>query len=113
MPLKIIETKNLLEHMNLDNRGEERYKELNTYFRIKIDQLLRQDEQLKEQLEQSSKLQINDIVTQMNEADQERWTEFLKLDKLKLEVDMWNHLHGIGTPFQPGLGFNSPEDTTW
>lgn len=99
--------------MKLENWDEERYKELNTYFRIKIDQLLRQDGQLKQQLEQGSNLQVKDIVAQMNDDDQERWEEFLKLDKLKLEVDMWNHLHGIGTPFQPGFGFNSPEDTTW
>lgn len=99
--------------MKLEHWDEARYKELNTYFRIRIEQMLRQDEQLKEQLERGRNLQVKDIVAQMNEDDQERWEEFIYLDKLKLEVDMWNHLHGRGTPYQPGTGFTSPEDTTW
>ncbi len=99
--------------MNLEHWDEARYKELNTYFRIKIEQLLRQDEQLRENLVPKKNLDVQDIVAQMHEDDQERWEEFMMLDKLKLEVDMWNHLHGNGTPYQPGFGFNSPEDTTW
>ena len=102
-----------MENIDLGNWDEERYKELNTYFRIIIEQMLRHHEQLKEQVEQGRSLEMKDIVAQMNTDDQERGEEFIHLDKLKMEVDIWNHLHGKGTPFKPGTGFNKPEDTTW
>lgn len=62
-----------MENLNLDEWDEERYKELNTYFRIRIEQMLRQDDQLKNQLEQGTKLEVRDIVAHMNDDDQERW----------------------------------------
>lgn len=98
---------------NLENWDEERYKELNTYFRIKIDLMLRTDQYLIDQVQQGQNLQLNDLVAQFSEEDQSRWDEFIKLNKIKLEVDMWNHLHGKGPGFQPVFGFVSPEDTTW
>ena len=97
----------------MENGDEARYKELNTYFRIRIEQLLRQDEYLKDKLKQGHNLQVKDIVAHMSADDQERWQEFLELDQLKMQADIWNHLHGRGTPYQPGTGFSNPEDTTW
>lgn len=102
-----------MDQNEFENWDEERYKDLNVYFRIRIEQLLRQDTYLLEKMKMGNNLQVNDIVTQMNQDDQERWEEFLILDQQKLQVDMWNHLHGRGTPFRPGSGFSNPEDTTW
>ncbi len=100
--------------MNLDNWDEERYKELNTYFRIIIEQMLRTNTDLKEKMQQGSNLQLNDLVAQFHEDDKERWIEFLDLDKIKMQIDIWDHLHGRGTRFKPGEGFVNPEDdTTW
>ncbi|ARS35228.1 hypothetical protein [Pontibacter actiniarum] len=100
--------------MNLENWNEERYKELNTYFRIIIEQMLRNNVELAEQQQAGHSLQLDDLVAQFSEDDKERWDEFLQLDRKKMEVDMWNHLHGNGTRFQPGVGFTNPDDdTTW
>ncbi|WP_347159091.1 hypothetical protein [Pontibacter chitinilyticus] len=99
--------------MNLENWDAERYQELNTYFRIKIDHLLRTDPHLQEQLQLHNNLPLPELVAQLSEEDQARWEEFLVLDRLKLQADMWNHLNGTGPRYQPGLGFTSPEDTTW
>lgn len=98
--------------MNLEKWDEERYKELNTYFKIIIEQMLRTDTQLKEKLQQNINLQLSDLIAHFNEDDQERWEEFLALDKLKMEIDMWEHLNGRGTRFKPGEGFVNPEDDT-
>ncbi|MBC5991405.1 hypothetical protein [Pontibacter cellulosilyticus] len=103
-----------MDMKNLENWDEERYKELNTYFRIKIEQMLRTNTELQEQLQQSSKLHLHDLVAYFSEDDQERWQEFLELDQLKMQKDMWDHLHGKGTRFKPGEGFVNPDDdTTW
>lgn len=100
--------------MNLENWNEERYKELNTYFRIIIEQMLRTNSSLVERQQQDTKMDLEELVAHFSEDDQERWAEFLELDKLKMQVDMWNHLNGNGTRFQPGVGFINPdEDTTW
>lgn len=98
--------------MNLENWDEERYKELNTYFRIRIEQMLRTNPELQQQ--QSGNLHLNDLVSYFSEDDKERWEEFMALDKLKMQKDMWDHLHGKGTRFMPGEGFVNPDDdTTW
>ena len=103
-----------MENHNLENWNAERYKELNTYFRIKIDHMLRTDPKLQARLQEQANMQLSDLVNQFSEDDQERWEEFIQLDKLKMQVDMWNHLNGNGTRYQPGLGFTNPEDdTTW
>ncbi|AKD04186.1 hypothetical protein POKO110462_11460 [Pontibacter korlensis] len=102
-----------MENPNLENWDEERYKELNTYFRIKIELMLRTNPHLLAQ-QQESTLHLRELVAEFNEGDKERWDEFMRLDKLKLEADMWDHLHGKGTRYRPGLGFTNPEDdTTW
>ncbi|MCC9136051.1 hypothetical protein ACFSKU_16390 [Pontibacter silvestris] len=102
-----------MENKDLENWNEERYKELNTYFRIKIELLLRTNPHLKDQMQQGHNLKLNDLVMQLSEEDKQRWEEFIVLDKIKLEVDMWNHLNGTGPGYQPGIGFINPEDTTW
>ncbi|MDX5421218.1 MAG: hypothetical protein LPK14_03115 [Hymenobacteraceae bacterium] len=103
-----------MNNINLENWDEQRYKELNTYFRIKIEHMLSQNAALKERLEETNKLQLSDLVAQFSADDKERWAEFLELDQLKMQVDMWNHLHGHGTRYEPGLGFtNTEDDTTW
>lgn len=99
-----------MDIQSLENWDAARYKELNTYFRIKIDHMLRTNPELQEQLN----MQLSDLVNQFSDDDRERWEEFIYLDKLKMQVDMWNHLNGNGTRYQPGLGFTNPEDdTTW
>ncbi|WP_242919481.1 hypothetical protein [Pontibacter liquoris] len=103
-----------MEEMNPENWNEARYKELNTYFRIKIEHMLRTDTHMQEQLEQNPKLELADLVAHFSEEDQERWKEFIALDQQKMKVDMWNHLNGTGTRYEPGIGFTSTEDdTTW
>ncbi|GHA60442.1 hypothetical protein [Pontibacter akesuensis] len=103
-----------MENQNLENWDADRYKELNTYFRIKIDHMLRTDPELQARLQEQANMQLSDLVNQFSEDDQERWEEFIRLDKQKMQVDMWNHLNGNGTRYQPGLGFTNPEDdTTW
>ncbi|PRY12410.1 hypothetical protein CLV24_108154 [Pontibacter ummariensis] len=97
-----------MENPHLENWDEEKYTHLNTYFRIRIEQLLRQDPELQQLLEQN-KAQLQDVVNSMNEDDQERWQEFVELDQQKLQIDMWNHLHGIGTPYNPRTGFRGPD----
>jgi len=101
-----------MEKINLENWDEGRYKELNTYFRIKIAHLLNTSPQLQEQLQQHKQLQLDELIAHLSDDDRERWAEFLALDKLKMEVDMWNHLHGRGTRYSPGLGFTNPDDDT-
>ncbi|WP_187261477.1 hypothetical protein [Pontibacter beigongshangensis] len=98
-----------MKNEHLENWDEARYKELNTYFRIRIELLLRSDPQL----QQNGNLQLSDLVAYFDEDDRQRWDEFLVLDKQKLEADMWNYLHGEGPRFRPGFGFSSPEDATW
>ncbi|TPE43277.1 hypothetical protein [Pontibacter mangrovi] len=102
-----------MENPNLEHWNEERYKELNTYFRIKIELLLRTNPHLVAQ-QQESTLHLQELVAEFSQEDKERWEEFMRLDKLKMEIDMWDHLHGKGTRYRPGLGFtNSEDDTTW
>ncbi len=100
--------------MNLANWDGERYKELNTYFRIMIEQLLRTNSDLQAHMQQNANLKLDDLVEHFSPDDQERWQEFLELDQMKMQIDMWDHLNGRGTRFKPGEGFVNPDDdTTW
>ncbi|WP_266205141.1 hypothetical protein [Pontibacter kalidii] len=104
----------MMENPNLENWDEARYKELNTYFRIKIELMLRTNPHLVAQQQESSNMHLQELLNEFDADDRERWEEFIQLDKLKLEADMWDHLHGRGTRFRPGLGFTNPDDdTTW
>ncbi|WP_299762551.1 hypothetical protein [uncultured Pontibacter sp.] len=102
-----------MENPHLENWDETRYKELNTYFRIKIEHMLRTNPHLVAQQQESS-IHLQELIAEFGEDDKERWAEFIRLDKLKMEADMWDHLHGRGSRFRPGLGFTSAnDDTTW
>jgi hypothetical protein len=102
-----------MEKPNMENWDEARYKELNTYFRIKIEHMLRTNPHLVAQQQDNSTLHLQQLVNEFNEEDKERWEEFMRLDKLKMEADMWDHLHGRNTRYRPGIGFTDPDDTTW
>ncbi|MCX2740743.1 hypothetical protein [Pontibacter anaerobius] len=103
-----------MENPNLENWDEARYKELNTYFRIKIEQMLQTNPNLLAQQQESSTLHLQQLVAEFGEEDKERWEEFIRLDKLKMEAAMWDHLHGRGSRYRPGIGFTNPDqDTSW
>lgn len=103
-----------MENPNLEHWDEARYKELNIYFRIKIERLLHTNPQLLAQQQEKGTMPLQQLVDEFSADDRERWQEFLHLDKLKMEIDLWDHLHGRGTRYRPGLGFTNPDDdTTW
>ena len=104
----------MMENPNLGNWDEARYKELNTYFRIKIELMLRTNPHLVAQQQENTTMHLQQLVNELSDEDEERWEEFMKLDKQKMELDIWNHLHGKGTRYRPGIGFTkSDDDTTW
>jgi hypothetical protein len=95
---------------DLENWDEGRYKELNSYFRMRIQDMVDSDPRIKELMLQQNGLQLRDLVNNLAEHEQEMWQEFMKLDQLKLQIDMHNHLHGKGTPYNPLTGFASEEE---
>lgn len=92
---------------DLRNWDEERYLELNSYFRVKIQSMMDGDPYIKELVRQEKGLQLQDLVDRMSDQDQQLWDEFIYLDRIKLHQDMRNHLEGRGTPYKPGRGFGS------
>jgi chemotaxis response regulator CheB len=94
----------------LENWDEARYKELNNFFRMRIQDMVDADPHIKELMEQDNGLQLQDIIANLAPHEQEMWQEFIYLDKLKLQIDMYNHLHGKGTPYNPLTGFANEED---
>ncbi|GEO07347.1 hypothetical protein AAE02nite_50110 [Adhaeribacter aerolatus] len=92
---------------DLENWDQARYTELNAYFRIKIRTLLESDPFLKEMVEQQKSISLPELIDRMTYRDQQRWSEFLVLDRIKLQVDIQNHLEGKGTPYNPQQGFSS------
>lgn len=103
-----------MQNPHEENWDEALYQELNVYFRIRIEQLLQTNAELRERQQNAETMQLEDLVSYFNEEDRERWQEFVELDRLKLQIDMWNHLHGVGSRYRPGLGFTKPdEDTSW
>lgn len=103
----------------MEKWDEERYVELNTYFRIRIQGMVDSDPYIKDLIQQAPGLQLQDLVERMTEQDQGLWVEFLELDRIKLHIDMQNHLEGRGKPFSPrtGFGSSSPDEdegfSTW
>jgi hypothetical protein len=85
--------------------NEDRYLELNAYFKIKIQRLIEEDPYLKNLIESQKGLQLADIVERMSEGDQNRWVAFIRLDKIKMQIDLQNHLEGKGKPYDPSKGF--------
>ena len=96
-----------MEQNDLENWDEARYSELNAYFRIKIKTLLESDPFLREMVEQQNSVGLPDLVGRMTLSDQQRWAEFLVLDRIKLQIDIQNHLEGKGKPYSPQHGFTS------
>lgn len=96
-----------MEQTDFENWDETRYSELNAYFRIKIKTLLESDPFLREMVEQQNSIGLPDLVGRMTLSDQQRWAEFLVLDRIKLQIDIQNHLEGKGIPYNPQHGFTS------
>lgn len=96
-----------MEEPNLNEWDEERYRELNSYFRIRIQVLVDSDPVIKGMVQQGKSMQLSDLINQLSDDDQQLWHEFIKLDAIKLHLDMQNHLEGKGTPYNPRDGFNS------
>ncbi|MBB6610078.1 hypothetical protein H7F15_03425 [Pontibacter sp. Tf4] len=99
-----------MEQENLNEWNEERYRELNSYFRVRIQVLVDSDPYIRDMVQQGKSLQLNDLISQLSEDDQELWHEFIRLDAIKLHHDMQNHLEGRGTPYNPRDGFSSTTD---
>ncbi|WP_207430210.1 hypothetical protein [Sabulibacter ruber] len=109
--------------MNQNERTEwdaERYRELNSYFRERINQLLTSDPHLVNQVAQGKGLQLEEIVESMTLNDQVLWKEFLELDHMKMQIDIQDHLEGKGTPLDSQKGFyrqhhdpDEDEDALW
>lgn len=96
-----------MKNPDLEQWDEDRYMELNTYFRVKIQGMVDSDPYIKELIKQETGLQLQDLIDRMSERDQTLWTEFIRLDRIKLHIDMQNHLEGRGTPYSPQKGFGN------
>ncbi|WP_242928294.1 hypothetical protein [Pontibacter vulgaris] len=101
-----------MEKINLSDWDEDRYLELNTYFRIMIQRLVDSDPYIKELQQQDSGLQLQDLIGRMSDRDQLLWEEFIKLDKIKLHQDMIDHLEGRNTPYHPQSGFSRKDPSS-
>ncbi|MBX0332857.1 hypothetical protein K3G39_06375 [Pontibacter sp. HSC-14F20] len=96
----------------MEHWDEDRYMELNTYFRVKIQGMIDSDPYIQDLQKSEGGLQLTDLISRMSATDQERWEEFIQLDRIKLYLDMQNHLEGKGTPYTPRHGFgNSSADS--
>ncbi|WP_181306352.1 hypothetical protein [Rufibacter sp. XAAS-G3-1] len=87
-----------------------RHRELNGYFRDRIQHQLTTDPHLQNQVAQGNSLQLKEIVESLTLNDQVLWKEFLHLDQLKMHQDLQNHLEGKGTPLHDGSGFYRQPD---
>ena len=101
-----------------NNWDEARYRELNTYFRVNINILLDSDPYIKDMLADKKSLQLESLIERMSVRDQQLWKEFLELDRIKLHMDMQDHLEGKGKPYTPRSGFGNTtlddmEEQTW
>lgn len=109
--LKPDKQKNTTTMQALEQWDEERYLELNTYFKIKIQGMVDSDPYIRDLQQQEGGLQLSDLIDRMSGQDQELWAEFIRLDRIKLHRDMHNHLAGKGTPYTPRYGFGgTPEN---
>lgn len=92
---------------NLQDWDEEKYRLLNAHFRQQINELLRTDLFLSEAAAAGKSIQLHDLIGRMKANDQLLWLEFMKLDRIKLHLDMNDHLEGRGTPYSPQSGFSN------
>ncbi|MDX5345976.1 MAG: hypothetical protein LPK19_01905 [Hymenobacteraceae bacterium] len=99
-----------MDNIDFDRWDEDRYRELNQYFRVKIKVMLESDPYLQELLAKDNSMQLTDLIDRMPHEDQLLWKEFLELDRIKLHHDMQNHLEGRGTPYNSRTGFTNRSD---
>lgn len=104
---------------NAHEWDDEKYNLLNAHFRQKINELLQSDPYLKEAVSTGKGLQLEDLIDRMTAKDKKLWIDFMRLDRMKLDMDMQNHLEGKGTPYDPRTGFGnstgniSDEEQPW
>lgn len=96
-----------MDNKESESWDEERYLELNMYFKVKIQGMVDGDPYIQKLLRQDKGLELQDLIERMSDHDQQLWEEFIYLDRIKLHMDMRNHLEGRGTPYKPGHGFSS------
>jgi hypothetical protein len=99
-----------MSDQNLHDWDEEKYHLLNAHFRTRINELLTSDPYLVRAVAEGKGLQLDELVGRMTEADQRHWKEFLRLDRIKLHMDMQDHLDGRGTPYSPRTGFQDDSE---
>ena len=90
---------------------EEKHLLLNAHFRQRINELLQTEPFLKKAVSSGKSIELPDLVNRMTEKDQRLWQEFMRLDRVKLHLDMNDHLEGRGTPYSARTGFGNPSDT--
>ena len=90
----------------MEHWDEDRYVELNTFFKVKIQRMLDSDPYIRDLQRQEGGLQLRDLIDRMSEREQELWVEFIQLDRMKLNRDLQNHLEGKGKPYSPQKGFD-------
>lgn len=103
---------------NVNEWDDEKYNLLNAHFRQRINELLSTDPDLLETVREGKGLQLEDLIDKMTPKDKMLWKEFMNLDRMKLDMDMKNHLEGKGTPYSPRTGFgnstgNIGEEEPW
>lgn len=90
-----------------DEWDDEKYNLLNAHFRQRINELLRTDPYLQQAVREGKQLQLGELIDRMTAKDKQLWITFMRLDKMKLDRDMKNHLEGKGTPYSPENGFGN------
>lgn len=86
---------------------DEKYNLLNAHFRQKINELLTTDPYLQEAVSKGKGLQLEELIDRMTARDKQLWVEFIRLDRMKLDRDMRDHLEGRGTPYSAQNGFGN------
>ncbi|GAB3539210.1 hypothetical protein GCM10027443_35450 [Pontibacter brevis] len=92
---------------NTNEWDDEKYNLLNAHFRQRINELLGTNPYLVERVAEGKQLQLSELIDRMTARDKQLWVEFMRLDRLKLDRDMRDHLEGRGTPYSPQKGFGN------
>ena len=97
----------MMQDENFEEWDDEKYNLLNAHFRQRINELLRTDPYLNEAVSGGKGLQLEELIDRMTAKDKKLWVEFMKLDRMKLDRDMKDHLEGRGIPYSPKTGFGN------
>ncbi|MFD2999342.1 hypothetical protein ACFS7Z_03130 [Pontibacter toksunensis] len=97
----------MIPQQNSNEWDDEKYNLLNAHFRQKINELLTTDTFLQEAVSQGKSIQLGELIDRMTARDKQLWKEFMRMDRMKLDRDMQNHLEGKGTPYSPQNGFEN------